>query len=396
MKRILINSDNILSFTLSVFVFVLLVDPTNSIFRIKGLVFLCVVSLSALHYTRIRFNAFIVVSVIYFIIVTTFILGYISVYKFDLGFTLGVLKGFSTLLLLLWIDKYRVIDKFILPSIIICVVVILTFLVFQYNPKLSDVLYKFYMAHDATLMIGKRSFLGINIMSFFYKTLPVLILPLSIYAYRFFNTKGGKKNDLLIMLLLLFAIFLSGTRASMLAGILIFAINFILWLYRSNFGKLVMIPILFAFLMTFGFLTLSLILEKEEGSNKVKYSNLDSYSELFTKHPTLLLTGQGAGSFFYSKGRQEMVVLTEWSYLEILRMFGIIGASVVIILFVLPLYLIYKKRKILKYWFPLFLGYLLYLFVGGTNPLLLGSTGMIVLIAAYSYSMNPYYELNEW
>ena len=31
------------------------------------------------------------------------------------------------------------------------------------------------------------------------------------------------------------------------------------------------------------------------------------------------------------------------------------------------------------------LGYLLYLIVGGTNPLLLGSTGMIVLLVTYSF-----------
>lgn len=396
LKNIFLNSDTIISLILSVFVFVLLVDPTNTIFKIKGVVFGCLVALSVLHYTKVKYNGFIILMIILFIIIATFILGHLVVSRFDYRFALGVLKGFSTLILLLWIGKYRVIDKFIFPSLIISVVTILTFLTFQYKPNLAEELYKFYMTHDATVMVGERIFLDMNIMSVFYKTLPVLILPLSIYSYKFFSKEGGGTNNLVIMLLLLIAILMSGTRASMLAGILVFVINFIIWLYNSNMGKLVFIPIFFAFTLTFGFLTLSLIFEKGERSNKVKYANLDSYSELFIKHPAILITGQGAGSLFYSKGRNEMVVLTEWSYLEILRMFGLIGASVIIGLFIFPLYLIYKKRKILKFWIPIFVGYSLYLLVGGTNPLLLGSTGMLVLLAAYSYSLNPYYENAEW
>jgi hypothetical protein len=143
-------------------------------------------------------------------------------------------------------------------------------------------------------------------------------------------------------------------------------------------------------------LIFSLIAEKSEASNKIKFANLDSYSELLIKHPTILLSGQGAGSIFYSKGRHSMVVQTEWSYLEILRMFGIIGAAVIVVLFFYPLYLIYKKRKLLELWVPAFLGYVLYLFVGGTNPLLLGSTGMLIMLSAYSYALNPSYELKEW
>lgn len=396
MNKVILNSDKILSFILSVFVFVLLIDPTNSIIKIKGLVFIFLVVLSALHYSRIKINALIVIVTIYLIIVTSFIIGHITAYEFDYGFTLRVLKGFSPLVLLFWIDKYRIINKLIFPSLVICIIVIFTFLVFLYNPLLLKVLYKFFMNHNATMMMGMRSFLGIEIMSFFYKSLPVLIIPASIYSYRFFNKEGGTWKNFLIMSLLIFTLFLGGTRASMLAGILICAINIFLWLSRFYIGKLLIIPIFTLFITAFSVLFLSLIFDKDEASNKVKFANLNSYSDLIIKHPSILLFGQGAGSEFYSKSSKKMVVQTEWSYIEILRMFGLFGAIIVIALFFFPLYIIYKKRKILKYWIPVFIGYLLYLFVGGTNPLLLGSTGMLVLLVAYSYSLNPYYELNEW
>lgn len=396
MNNIRINSETILSFVLSVFVFVLLVDPTNSILRIKDIVFIFLIVLSALHYSRINTKAIIVILIIYLIIIISFISGSIAVYKFDYVFTLSVIKGFSPLILLFWIDKYRIVKKMILPSLVICCIIIFTFFVIQYNQSLRGVLYNYFTNHKDTLMMGRRSFLGIEIMSLFYKSLPVLLLPASIYTYRFFNTKGEKLKNFLIMSLFLFTLFLGGTRACILGEIVIFAFNFFLWLSRSNLGKLIMIPILIISLTIFSILFLSLISEKEESSNKIKFANLDSYSDLVIKHPSILLFGQGAGSLFYSKGRNAMVVQTEWSYIEIVRMFGLLGAFIVIVLFSFPLYVICKKRKVLLYWIPVFVGYLLYLFVGGTNPLLLGSTGMLVLLGAYSYSWNPYYELKEW
>jgi hypothetical protein len=396
MHRPKIDSDKILSFALSVFVFILIIDPTNTIFRLKDISFVFVVGLSVLHYTRIKTLALITIILIYLIVVSTFIFGYLSVYEFDFRFTIGILKGFSPLILLLWIDKYKLVKKLVLPSFFICLLIIITLLTTIYNSKLFGILYKFYMDHDATMMIGRRSFLGVALISFFYKSLPVLIIPASILTYKFFYGTEKRKLYFLLMILFLTALFLGGTRACMLAVLSLILINLLLWLSRSNLGKLIIIPTFIVILFAFSILVFNLISEKNESSNKVKFAHIDSYSDLIIKHPAILLTGQGAGSLFYSKGINGMLVQTELSYFEIIRMFGLVGAFFVITLFVIPLYIIYKKRKVLKLWIPMFIGYMLYLFVGGTNPLLLGSTGMLVLISAYSYSLNPYYESEEW
>lgn len=396
MKNQLLLSDKILSFALFVFVFILLVDPTNSILKLKNIVFIILVALSALRYPKVKVFAVLIITSVYLIIIISFTIGYAKDYQFDYSFTISVLKGFSLLILLLWIDKYNVIDKLIFPSLIIGIIVIFTSFVFFYKPHIFNILYDFFINHDATMMAGRRSFIGIGFVSFFYKSLPVLIIPASIYTYKFFYCTNAKRKDFLIMSLLLTALFLGGTRACMLAVIFISAFNLLLWLSHSNLGKLVLIPLLISFLFVFSILIFFLISEKNEESNKVKFANLDSYSDLLIKHPSILLSGQGAGSMFYSKGRDSMVVQTEWSYLEIIRMFGIFGGTLIVILFGMPLYLIYKKKKLLELWIPMFLGYLLYLFVGGTNPLLIGSTGMLVLLSAYSYALNPSYEIKKW
>jgi hypothetical protein len=333
---------------------------------------------------------------VYSIIILSFIFGYIASYKFNYQFTIGVVKGFSALLLLFWIDKYRILNKLLLPSLLICFITVFTLLVYLYYPSILKEIYVFSMRHNATIMIGIRSFLNKQILMIFYKSLPLLIIPASLYTYRFFNKKISSWKDFFIMIFLLITLFLGGTRACMLASLVIFSINFITWLYNSKFGKLIVIPLFVLFCIAFGFLFFSLISEKTEESNKIKFANLDSYSDLIKKNPIVLFSGQGAGAEFYSKGREEMVVQTEWSYLELIRMFGLVGAVVIIMMFFYPLYLILKKKNKLFYSIPFFVGYLLYLIVGGTNPLLLGSTGMLALLTAYSYALNPCYEITKW
>ena len=129
----------------------------------------------------------------------------------------------------------------------------------------------------------------------------------------------------------------------------------------------------------------NLISDKDEKSNAIKFSYLEAYSDLIVSHPSILILGQGAGSKFYSKDRKDMKFQTEWSYIEIFRMFGLFGFFYVLFLFFFPLFIIFKYRNIFEDAFPMMLGYLLYLIVGGTNPLLLGSTGMIVLLVTYSF-----------
>ena len=86
---------------------------------------------------------------------------------------------------------------------------------------------------------------------------------------------------------------------------------------------------------------------------------------------------------FYSSGFLRVTNLTEWTYLELIRYFGIL-ALVIIYIFYRPLVNLWKNfQNNLSY--TLFWAYLAYLLIAGTNPLLLSSTGMVVLLIVYSY-----------
>lgn len=388
----MLKTEKILNFLIGIFTFILIIDPTNTIFKIKDVVFLLFVTTCLILFKKVNYKFIKLILGIYLTVILTFLFGYIRNYNFDYSFTLQVLKGFAPLIFLLWIDKLPMFEKITFPSIVVSLIVIFTFLTFIFYQTLFESLWIFYSSHDNTMALGWRNFLGIEIMSFFYKTIPVLIIPSSIYTYRFFKVKENKFRNFFIMFLTDFALMLSGTRASTLAVMFIVGFNLILWIHRYKLGKILSIPIFSISLISFLILIFNLISEKDEKSNSIKYSHLESYFELISNNPSITFLGQGAGSKFYSKAYREMTVQTEWSYLEIFRMFGFFGLFFISTIFIYPLYLIYKNRKILDDSFPMMIGYALYLLVGGTNPLLLGSTGMLVLLSAYSYY---YYKMRK-
>lgn len=176
---------------------------------------------------------------------------------------------------------------------------------------------------------------------------------------------------------------LSGTRSTILVPFFLLGLT----IYASYRNHPKVNKYIYPILLIGGFILCLLIIilasDTQEISNTVKYGHLPSYTKLFEEHPSYLLTGQGPGAFFYSDGFNKYVMQTEWAYLELIRCFGI--CSVLIIgIFIYPLFAFWRnKEDILS--FSIFGAYSVYLIVAGTNPLLLSSTGMLVLLISYSY-----------
>jgi hypothetical protein len=193
--------------------------------------------------------------------------------------------------------------------------------------------------------------------------------------------------------LLFTVIFWSGTRALMLAacGVVLFVLVYKMsrvYFWRGIVPIFALMSIVVIFYATSLFLS-----EKTETSNVIKMGHINSYKELFKSEPSILFLGQGAGSLFYSSGFKEYVSQTEWSYVEMLRMFGVFGFIWILILYLYPALKIWQQRHNILLAIPFLTGYLFYFLVAGTNPLLLGSNGLLMLLIAYSFAYNPSYRV---
>lgn len=386
-----LNKKKLLAAFTSIFCFILIVDPSNVIFRMKDLVYVVIVLLCISMYRTVSVKKICVFLLIYVLLVATLIRGVHAGYKYDYDFAILIFKSFAPLVLLLWIDKIKLLNKITFPSVFISVICILITCTMFWFKDIESLIYNFLSDNNHFIMMCRREFLGMTFTGVFYRSLPLVVIPCSVYSYKYWFESQNRKKNLVISSILFAALFFSGTRASMLSALLIFVGIAIMKLYKIKGGMIVLYLLLVFGIMFFGILLFLLLAETDEGSNEIKYGHLESYIELFSKNLDVLFWGQGAGGVFYTKGFGGITVQTEWSFIELIRYFGIFGAIYIMGVYVYPVLVIWKHRSVLKYAFPIISSYILYLLIAGTNPLLINSTGMLALLVVYSYAYNPLY-----
>ena len=97
-----------------------------------------------------------------------------------------------------------------------------------------------------------------------------------------------------------------------------------------------------------------------------------------------MLLGQGPATEFYSIGFRKMTLKTEWTYLELLRNYGMLCLPILYVI-LRPLFELIKLSFKYDSALTIAAAYIIYLVIAGTNPLLLSSTGMLVILSAYSF-----------
>lgn len=148
-----------------------------------------------------------------------------------------------------------------------------------------------------------------------------------------------------------------------------------------KFVFLLVVVCFFVFLIVFLLLT-----DETSGSSAIKYGHLVSIRKLLSGNLNIFLFGNGPGSLYYSEGFKGFTYLSEVSYYELLRNYGLFSAVIICFVYFSPLIIFFLQKKILP--FSIFISYLAYLFIAGTNPLLMVPQGYIVLILVYNIGLN--------
>lgn len=206
--------------------------------------------------------------------------------------------------------------------------------------------------------------------SIFFKASPLIYFSL---AYMVKNRKY------IISLMLVFALFASGTRANAIIAIFIVVGTPILFFESANKKKIVrfiVVALCVAILPIFVKYMFQVSLLKS-GSDILKINDMTSVVKFLNDDPLRYLLGSGIGSYFYSGGREKMVNITEVSYLDYFRQVGLIGFIPFVVFIFYPFFNISLDKK----W--LLVPYLGYLATAATNPLLISSTAFVVYILMY-------------
>lgn len=365
-----------------ILIFLFVADPTNTIFGLKNIVF-ALFFFYNLVFLRVDWGKIIYILLPMIAVSLSWIFAMIQGNNVDLEKLKAVYTAFLPLLLLLWSYKYNVLKLSVIPVVLVASIVLLLFWTIVIYPPSEAPLYMFMWKHDNTIMMSNRYVLGIKFFCMYPKS-AVSMLPVFGYSLYCTITKEKRTLSTIIMTLVLMHMFLiSGTRSSVMLSIFLAATVVFIWGRNRRYMRYIAYPLMFVFFAVFAVVLSALLMETTEFSNMVKYAHLNSYAVLFEENPLYLLFGQGVATSFYTSGFNGFALETEWTYVEMIRNYGLFSLLIFYVLF-RPIISMAKHISKFDVIIVFILSYIIYLIIAGTNPLLFSSTGMLVVLTMYS------------
>lgn len=366
-----------------IFLFVVMIDPTNTLLHKKDIVFCLVVAYNMVCFkpdiSKVPYLAIFICSV-----AIPYIFSTMAMIPNDETEVMAVFKSVAPIVILLWVRQYDVIKLARGPVVLCCFLCMITYIAMLINPLVEKFVWMLMTTGNDPIMMTRRHILGFTVFAFYLKSFVSFLFVLAYYMLAVMKKSKGVLWNVMFLSFILFAFLVSGTRSTMLVPFFLFVVISFKIYKDKKYMRYVMLPITFFVAVAFLIVLIAAATEEKEYSNVIKYGHLTSYMALFDENTWYLLFGQGPGTAFYSEGFNKIVYKTEWSYLELLRCFGVFSLGIIYVFFK-PLITFWKKREVDDYVYCVFWAYLAYLLIAGTNPLIMSSTGMITLIMAYSY-----------
>jgi hypothetical protein len=359
------------------FLVTLSLDPTGFHSRLKDLLFVVLVIYGAIYCLKRRqylspMNRLTFVAILLIPLWGMFI-AYITGELKDQAYAMSQVRSMMYIAIFLFMVTMRlnVLLKAVwINGIIMATVTLILFFLSELGGIFLAAIYDYCNASDNYTMAYNRNFLGFAVNGLYFKAGSLIIFS---FIYNLYQYKG--KFKLFFSIVLFMSLMVAGSRTPMLVQTLILLI----YLYDKNIiGKFLTRLSALAFIGMLVAVTYMLATQKNEKSNEVKYDNFESYVEDIGDkgHP---IWGAGLGSDFYAKGRNMRLAYTELSYMDMLRMYGLPVGLFFIFLFIAPCFWLWKYFPRSQFLKRYCLGYILFLILSGTNPLLLGSIGLTAL-----------------
>ena len=359
------------------FLVTLSLDPTGFHSRLKDLLFVVLVIYGVIYclkrrqylapINRITFLIFLMIPM------WGMFIAYITDNMTDGGYAMGQMRSMLYISIFFFVVTMRlniILKAFWVNGLIMAVLTLLLFFLSQMGGVFLAAVYDYCCASDNYTMASNRNFLGYTINGLYYKAGSLIIFS---FIYNLYQYKGPFK--ILFSVILFLSLMVAGSRTPMLVQLMILLV----YLYDKNvIGKFLTRISALVLLGIVVMVTYLLATQEKEESNEVKYENYESYVEdIGDKGHSIW--GAGLGSEFYAKGRGLKLSYSELSYMDILRIYGLPVGLCFIFLFFAPCFWLWKYFPRSLFLKRYCLGYVLFLILSGTNPLLLGSIGLTAL-----------------
>lgn len=211
----------------------------------------------------------------------------------------------------------------------------------------------------------------------YFVTSSMIVISIGYYFNKWMTESNNNKYFLLFCIGII-AMFLAGSRNNMLMAIALPAVLF--WTHSKN--KIIVTFIYIILFIAGLYLIKDQILaffDPSEVSNFTKLLTLNDYIEIFSNNIYTFIFGEGLGAYQDWTGRGPNFV-TELTYFEIIRNYGIIVGICLLFLILYPIIYAFLLRPSYPHK-HLIWAYIAYIIMSFTNPLFFSSMGMLILSA---------------
>jgi len=224
--------------------------------------------------------------------------------------------------------------------------------------------------------LNERSYGSLSYHMVYFHTSPLLVIAIAYFCYQSLVLAGRARFwNVSLLLLNVCGMMLSGTRNNMIVGLLV-PLMIIAW-YKGTKARVAVAAALgFVLLAGLSSGVVQAMVSTDDLSNTVKLLHYQDYMRMFGDWRTLVF-GQGLGATFYSTALGTRVPVTELTYIEFIRTYGLAVACMFYYLLLYPLRTLGNEAARADHY--LFLAYLGYLYLCTVNPLLLSSNGLLIL-----------------
>ena len=368
-----------------VFIFILstIFDPADHVFGLKVPLFLACWGVGGLLVLMRDRSAAIPLNLLIYVLIML-IIPLVSILQYFIsgggqpfeGFLLlksYFLLSFAILLYVTRVDalKYLTFGLTIM-ALLIAIISIITFI----NPEMFMGIYHLGMRTKAFSLDLRDFGDGKVYFQIYFAVSSMLVVPIAYYFDKWRTLKSKRTFYFILLALCIFAMFKSGTRNNMIISILLPSI---LLFYYSRYRVISAILLILVIAIFAGIFSESIIafFDPSEPSNSWKLGFFKEYLRIFNEFSfSNVLFGQGLGSYETWSLRGDKFI-TELTYFEVFRNFGLLMGLVMLILMIYPIiytFIIrpsYKDKHII-------IAYAAYLVMSIANPLFFSSTGMLI------------------
>jgi hypothetical protein len=375
----------IVRFLLLLFVLICIFDPADLVLRGKVPVFIALWPATLLSLVRMpnepRLPRQLLAYQLAFIAIPLLSIGWYYLIDGRQPFEgFALLKGYLLIsfALILVLNKVDLIPQLSAVLTVLAVLVIGTFVFLQFEPAQFEPLHDWGINTGILSLDQRRYGANLQLVQVYFVTSSMLAISIAYYFDRAMSA-SGRKSKLGYSALFginIVGMLLAGTRNNILTSLLL---PFALWpLYtrRAVLTALCSLLILVLLLLPFAE-QLRTFFDAEESANSIKLALVREYMDLFSD-PVTLLFGQGLGAYRYWSASNVYFYISELTYLEMIRNFGLFGAAVLMALLLFPVLHAFVKPAP-RQERALAVAYLSYLVMAASNPLLFSSTGILIL-----------------